>query len=109
MRIQLQPEHLGGLYIYLNVDGDRLRVRFESESQEVKMLIESNIHSLVSSLEGLGFQVVEVDIRTFQPQEGAFFKSRDTLRDTVDDGVCNTEFILDSRLPWLAGVVDYVA
>jgi hypothetical protein len=105
MRIQLRPEHLGGLYVKVVQNGGEVEISFLTSNPEVKRLLEGNLPSLLEALRDVDVKVSKIGISLVDIEPQFFHGRRDELREEEEEEV----LIHDSRLPWLAGVVDYVA
>jgi hypothetical protein len=106
MRIQLRPEHLGGLCIKIVQNGEAVEINFLTSNPEVKRLLEENLPSLLEALRSAEIEVNKISI-SLVDVEPQFFRTGkgDPLQEEEEEEV----LIHDSRLPWLAGVVDFVA
>jgi flagellar hook-length control protein FliK len=62
-QIRLKPEHLGEVRIELKVDGDRVSAVLQVERPEVRSAIESQSHSLRSSLAAQGLNLEDITVK----------------------------------------------
>ncbi len=65
MTLQLQPAHLGRVEIKMEMDKDQLKVHLKVESDEVKQVVEAQIHRLKESLELQNVNLAKTEVQIF--------------------------------------------
>ena len=76
MTIQLKPEFLGKVAIELALDAAGLHVKINADDLGVKSIVNSQINSLVETLQNKGIEVVEVEVAYTGIDNGEFTDPR---------------------------------
>jgi len=72
MTIQLKPEFLGEVALEIAIDVAGLHVKISAANSDVRGMINSQINTLIESLENKGLEVVEVEVTYTGVNNGAF-------------------------------------
>lgn len=79
LRIDLKPEFLGRLTIKVMVEEGIVTARFIAENQQVKHMLESNLHTLRQNLESQGIRVERTEV-SVQLNNGGMFDGSEGSR-----------------------------
>ena len=107
LQIQLKPEFLGKLNLRISSENGVVTAKFNTESLQVKGIIEANLNTLKSALAEQGVKVdqlvvnvgTEKDQSEFQEREAAFRhkKSQKGSKDSLSDDELDRLFLTDSE------------
>lgn len=79
LRIDLKPEFLGRLIIKVMVEEGGVTARFIAENQQVKHMLETNLHTLRQNLESQGIRVERAEV-SVQLNNGGMFDGSEGSR-----------------------------
>ncbi len=86
LRIDLKPEFLGRLTIKVVAEEGMITARFIAESQQVKHMLESNLHTLRQNLESQGLRVDRTEVSVQLNNGGLFDGSEDSHQYLWEEG-----------------------
>ncbi|HBQ24755.1 MAG TPA: hypothetical protein DD791_00040 [Syntrophomonas sp.] len=86
LRIDLKPEFLGRLIIKVVAEEGMITARFIAESQQVKHMLESNLHTLRQNLESQGLRVDRTEVSVQLNNGGLFDGSEDSHQYLWEEG-----------------------
>lgn len=86
LKIDLKPEFLGRLTIKVMVEEGVVTARFIAENQQVKHMLESNLHTLRQNLESQGIRVERAEVSVQLNNGGMFDGSEDSRQYLWEEG-----------------------
>ena len=86
LRIDLKPEFLGRLTIKVVAEEGMITARFIAENQQVKHMLESNLHTLRQNLESQGLRVDRTEVSVQLNNGGLFDGSEDSHQYLWEEG-----------------------
>ena len=102
--IQLKPEFLGNVALEIAIDSAGLHVKISAGDNSVRSMINTQISSLIESLESKGIEVVDVEVAHASVDNGAFKDSQNDQaqpehqrRSYRADGIEESAAYLDAR------------